>query len=70
MGQRAESIRRSLGYSKPKRSPDDGYRLISFESKKEKWEYMKNNNLADVFLTIKKVFGDHVQEPIISRKVL
>lgn len=67
---RKDAIRRMHGYVPPKPDPDDGYRLIPFENKKEKWEYMKSNELADVYLIIKKLFGTGVPEPIISRKEL
>ena len=56
------------GYVEPRKKADDGYRIIPFNNKREKWEYMKAHNLDEIFLEIKAVFGD-VKEPVLRRKI-
>jgi hypothetical protein len=69
MGRRSRRVRESLGFFAPYRKPDDGYRLVPFETKRDKWEYMKRRGLDKVYLEIRAVFGDGIEEPIIRRRV-
>ena len=58
-------IAKSLGYTPT--SESDDYRLIPFNNKREKWEYMKAKGLSEVFEQIKEAFPE-CSEPIIKRK--
>ena len=68
MGQRSRRVRESLGFFTPYRVPDDGYRLVPLKTKRDKWEYMKKSGLDVVYLKIKAIFGEGIEEPVISHK--
>ena len=68
MGQRSRRVRESLGYQQPYRVPDDGYRIVPLKTKRDKWEYMKKTGLDEVYLSIKAVFGEGIDVPVISHK--
>jgi hypothetical protein len=68
VGRRSRRVRESLGFFTPYRKPDDGYRLVPLKTKRDKWEYMKQSGLDEVYLQIKAVFGGGIDEPIISHK--
>ena len=66
MGASGRSVRRSLGW-RPGRQQDDGYRELTFNSKKDKWEWMKKHGLAEIVLQVKEIFGD-IGEPVVKRR--
>ena len=68
MGQRSRRVRESLGFFTPYRVPDAGYRLVPLKTKRDKWEYMKKSGLDVVYLQIKAIFGEGIEEPVISHK--
>ena len=68
MGPRSRRVRESLGFFAPYRPPDDGYRIVPLKTKRDKWEYMKKTGLDKTYLQIKAVFGEGIEEPVISHK--
>ena len=55
----------SLGYRKPKGEPKRQPKV--FKSKSEKWAFMKENQLDDIYMKTKEIFGD-IGEPEIYLK--
>ena len=55
-----------LGYVKSKPREDRGDRILGFQTKEAKWQYMKDHDLAATYLIIKEVFGD-IGEPVITK---
>ena len=55
-----------LGYVKSKPREDRGDRILGFQTKEAKSQYMKDHDLAETYLIIKEVFGD-IGEPVITK---
>ena len=55
-----------LGYVRSEPKEDRGDRILGFQTKESKWQYMKDHDLAETYLVIKEVFGD-VGEPVITK---